>query len=178
MASCTGSPPTGGLVHEGIYESLVTQALSRRLSTLEEIERSFRTVDEADQPQVLARHIAHVMERALTDATDTVARVRLVNDVLRRLSEPDQGLDGQVQQLTRLASISRPGVASIGDTRPTTPLSDAALLTNAHGEPSLGAELRAELDTADHVDLLCAFVKWHGIRVLEPELRRLCERGV
>ena len=48
-------------MHEGIYESLVTQALSRQLSTLEEIERSFRTVDEADQPQVLARHIAHVM---------------------------------------------------------------------------------------------------------------------
>jgi superfamily II DNA or RNA helicase/HKD family nuclease len=165
-------------VHEGIYESLVTQALSRQLSTLEEIERSFRTVDEADQPQVLARHIAHVMERALADAKDTAARVRLVNDVLRQLSEPEQGLEDQVQQLTRLASRSRPGVASIGATRPTTPLSDAALLTNAHGEPSLGAELRAELESADAVDLLCAFVKWHGIRVLEPELRRLGERGV
>lgn len=60
--------------------------------------------------------------------------------------------------------------------RPQTPLSDAALLTNARGEPSLGSELRAEIDTADEVDLLCAFVKWHGLRLLEPELRRLRQR--
>ena len=56
-------------------------------------------------------------------------------------------------------------------------MSDAALLTNAHGEPSLGAELRAELDTSDTVDLLCAFVKWHGIRLLETELAGLEHRG-
>jgi len=56
--------------------------------------------------------------------------------------------------------------------------SEDVLLTNAHGEPSLGSELRAELDSADQVDLLCAFVKWHGIRVLEPELKRLYERRV
>ena len=56
-------------------------------------------------------------------------------------------------------------------------MSDAALLTNAPGEPSLGSELRAEVDTADGVDLLCAFVKWHGLRVLEPQLARLRERS-
>ena len=57
--------------------------------------------------------------------------------------------------------------------RPATPLSEAALLTNTRGEPNLGSELKAELDTADEVDLLCAFVKWYGLRLLEPELRRL-----
>jgi hypothetical protein len=36
----------------------------------------------------------------------------------------------------------------------------AALLTNAFGEPSIGHEVRSELDSADQVDLLCAFVKW------------------
>ena len=36
----------------------------------------------------------------------------------------------------------------------------AALLTNAPGEPSIGHEVRSELDSADQVDLLCAFVKW------------------
>ncbi len=56
--------------------------------------------------------------------------------------------------------------------------SEAALLTNTKGEPSLGAEVRAELDTADEVDLLIAFVKWHGLRLLEPELERVRDRGV
>ena len=61
---------------------------------------------------------------------------------------------------------------------PVTPLSSAALLTNAPEEPSLGAELRAELASADRVDLLCAFIRWHGVRVLEQQLDVLRSRGV
>ena len=81
-------------------------------------------------------------------------------------------------QLLSLARPGAPGVVARRVTRPSTPLADAALLTNSHGEPSMGAELRAELDTADRVDLLCAFVKWSGLRILEPELARAKERGV
>ncbi|GAS88702.1 DNA/RNA helicase [Mycolicibacterium brisbanense] len=62
--------------------------------------------------------------------------------------------------------------------RPATPLSDTALMTNARNEPTLAAELRAELASADHVDLLCAFVKWQGLRLLERELTELREHGV
>jgi superfamily II DNA or RNA helicase/HKD family nuclease len=51
-------------------------------------------------------------------------------------------------------------------------------MTNARNEPTLAAELRAELASADHVDLLCAFVKWHGLRLLEQELTEIRERGV
>ncbi|MEP7021622.1 MAG: DUF3427 domain-containing protein, partial [Pseudonocardiales bacterium] len=58
------------------------------------------------------------------------------------------------------------------------PLSTAALLTNAKGEPSLGAELRAELSSADRVDLLCAFIRWTGLRVLEEPLVLLRQRGI
>ncbi len=64
----------------------------------------------------------------------------------------------------------------MGTGRPATPLSDAALLTNTKGEPNLGAEVKAELETADEVDLLCAFVKWYGLRLLDPELRLVRER--
>ena len=42
---------------------------------------------------------------------------------------------------------------------------------------SLGNELRTEIESADEVHLLCAFVKWHGLRILEAELRRLHARG-
>ena len=40
-------------------------------------------------------------------------------------------------------------------------------MTNARTEPTLAADLRAELASADHVDLLWAFVKWQGLRLLE-----------
>ena len=53
-----------------------------------------------------------------------------------------------------------------------------ALLVSSHQEPALSAELRHELASADRVDLLCAFVRWSGIRVLLPELRAARARGV
>ena len=42
----------------------------------------------------------------------------------------------------------------------------------------MASELRAEIDSADRVDLLCAFVKWYGLRVLEKQLDSRAERGV
>ena len=51
-------------------------------------------------------------------------------------------------------------------------------MTNARNEPTLAAELRAELASADHVDLLCAFVKWQGLRLLEEQLIELRQRNV
>ena len=62
--------------------------------------------------------------------------------------------------------------------RPKTPLNDAALLTNAPDEPSLAAELKAEIESADSVDLLCAFVMWRGLRLLETPLSRARVAGI
>ncbi|MCC2593943.1 DUF3427 domain-containing protein [Tessaracoccus sp. OS52] len=42
----------------------------------------------------------------------------------------------------------------------------------------MGHEISSELGSADQVDLLCAFIKWYGIRTLEKPLRSLRERGV
>ena len=95
---------------------------------------------------------------------------------LRCSKGPDDGSDAPARQLQRLALPPGPGVVDIETVRPKTPLSDAALLTNSTGEPNLAAELRAEIDTSDEVDLLCAFVKWHGLRLLEDELGRLRRR--
>jgi hypothetical protein len=72
----------------------------------------------------------------------------------------DDQLATAVQHLVVLTREAAPGVHRLEP--PVTPLSSAALLTNAPEEPSLGAELRAELASADRVDLLCAFIRWRG----------------
>ena len=54
--------------------------------------------------------------------------------------------------------------------RPETPLSSSALLVNGRDQPRIGTEVQRELASADRVDLLCAFVKWHGLRVLESSI--------
>ncbi len=89
--------------------------------------------------------------------------------------EPSSAIVEGPRQLLTLAEQEAPGVYAL---RPLTPLSETSLITNSSDDPSLGAELRAELATADRIDLLCAFVKWYGIRVLEDSLRAAKERGV
>lgn len=162
----------------GLYESLLTQELAGRLSTVSDLDQSSSKVDEADQPHVLARHIQSIVQRALEAAKDPDQRIRIVNAVIAELKDRSETVIAPPTQLQRLAEVAGPGVrGGFSAVRPSTPLAEAALLTNAHGEPSLGAELRAELDTCNEVDLLCAFVKWYGIRLLEPELKRIKERG-
>ena len=39
------------------------------------------------------------------------------------------------------------------------------------------SKVQRELASADRVDLLCAFVKWHGLRVLEEHIEALIRRG-
>lgn len=172
------SPPPGKLpqVDLGLHESLVTGGLAARLAALPGLDTEIERVDDADAPHVLARHVYQVLQRELEATKDPARRLVLVNGILQMLEDAATEVSDPARQLLRLVEPARPGLVPYADVRPATPLSEAALLTNAKGEPSLGAELRAEIDTADEVDLLCAFVKWHGLRLLEPELGRLTER--
>ena len=61
--------------------------------------------------------------------------------------------------------------------RPLTPLLDTTVLTNAPGEPAVGHELRAEVPSADGIDVVMAFIRWSGIRPLLDVLRRHCQAG-
>ena len=134
-------------------------------------------VDAAEQPDVLARHIRDAVVRALSAESSADRRREMVNELLQQLGAPEDQLTVSPSQLLSLVATPTPGSPARNTNRPATPLSDAALLTNAHGEPSLGHEIRSELDSADQVDLLCAFVKWYGLRVIEPQLLDLKRRG-
>nr|WP_316776385.1 DUF3427 domain-containing protein [Streptomyces sasae] len=140
-------------------------------------------VSEESSPHVLARHISRAIGRRLSQLPQD-KRVAVANQIIKSLASEAADLettdvveliaDGP-RQLLALAEREAPGVYAI---RPLTPLSETALITNSPEDPSLGSELRAELATADRIDLLCAFVKWYGIRVLESSLREAARRGV
>lgn len=158
-------------MQEGLYEQLVTGLLAEGFDNLAPHVARLQAVEDADQPEVLARHLADVLREVL-QRTDKHSRVDLVNRAVEHLKS-DQLVQPPVRQLVSV----RPHADGPKLARPATPLSSAALLTNVKGEPSLGAEIRAELGSSDGVDLLCAFVKWHGLRVIEQDLRELRDRG-
>lgn len=165
-------------MHEGIYEALVTTELVARVRGLpQDVTAEFADVEAADQPHAFARHVGSAVERALRGIRDDEERLALANRLLEQLSS-DEVVVAPGRHLTAVRAAAVPGQPHRVASRPATPLSEAALLTNATGEPNLGAELRAELDAADGVDLLCAFVKWHGLRVIDEQLRSLRDRGV
>lgn len=163
---------------EGMYESLLTARLEQLLADRSDDTQLIYDIDSGDEPHVLARHVRAAVERALHDEKDPTQRRDIVNRVIAQLGNEADLLGSSSRQLYFLHRPAGPGVEYVIPERPATPLSDAALLTNAVGEPNLGSELRAELETADSVDLLIAFVKWYGLRLLAPQLRRLHDRGV
>ncbi len=163
-------------MRRGLYELLITETVAAAAEQDAAAAVEISAVHLADQPHVLARHVAVQVERALRSTQDPQARLELANDVLARVGD-GAPISPPARQLLRYDASPGPGIATYPASRPRTPLGEAALLTNAHDEPSLGSELRAEVDTSDNVDLLCAFVKWHGLRLLEAQLRGLRERG-
>ncbi|MFV8130527.1 DUF3427 domain-containing protein [Streptomyces syringium] len=166
----------------GLYESLITSRLEQHLQELHA--SGWRTAEQkvGDQssPHVLARHIADVVRQVLVSLPPD-ERVEEANRILETLNTRDgaqelvEYIAAGPRQLLSIAEQEAPGVYTL---RPATPLSETALITNSPEDPNLGFELRAELATADRVDLLCAFVKWHGLRVLEEPLKAAAARGV
>ena len=135
----------------------------------------------------LSRHLAIVLTRAveaLPEHGRAEAGVKLVGELLTHLESLRRGAvvyDEDVplapgQVLSALLRVKPDGSAdSLG--MPLTPLLDTALLTNSPGEPAVGSELRAEIDSADAIEVVMAFVRWSGIQPLLEALRRHCRTG-
>ena len=129
-------------------------------------------LDPAEAAARLARHAMDEIRRELGDreaSADTQAS--RVNMLLR-------GLTADANASVALPARVLQGIqerSPLGDPLPlpplpATPLSQSDLLVNAEGQPNIGSELRAELATADSVDLICAFVIWSGVRHLRDAL--------
>lgn len=173
MNTFRGGPEQARLP-EGLYELLHTSSIESKLSVVPELDAVVSEIDQEDSPDVLSRHIAEVVKDALT-AAKPEERVALANRLLSQVQLNDQITPGPRQ----LLSLHRPDALKRRQLRrPTTKLSESALLTNGKDDPSLAVELRTEIESANTVDLLCAFVRWTGLRLLESALAQLNERGV
>jgi superfamily II DNA or RNA helicase/HKD family nuclease len=61
--------------------------------------------------------------------------------------------------------------------RPMIPLLDTTLLTNAPGEPRVGSQVLTEIESADAIDLVMAFIRTSGLMPIAEVLREHCGRG-
>lgn len=161
----------------GLYDSLLTRQLARLADSWDRsgyvVERA--QVDREEVAHLLGRFVGEAATRALAALNGHPDKqVELVNRLLLHLADSESVVAGP----KRLLSIVKDTPGASPPARPLTSLSEAALLTNAPEDPHLAHELITELASADRVDLLCAFVKWSGLRVLEQALAELPRRGV
>lgn len=159
------------LLADGVYESLVTQALERAIAEVEQAGRSVQVDDLAavEGTALLVRHLATEIGRRLSSVPEA-ERLEVCNRVLAAIGAkgPESVVaDGVARQalLAVYRDASEPP-------RPETPLSLSSLLTGAEGEPRLGAELEAEIATADRIDALVSFVTWEGWRRMSGAFER------
>ncbi|MET9696071.1 DUF3427 domain-containing protein [Streptomyces sp. NPDC006529] len=178
----SGSFPSPRRPATGLHETLITTGLETQLAEIIAAGRVVirKSISDDSSAQVLTRHVADAIARAL-EQLEPSEQVKAANELLRHLGNLTGSNDLAsviAAGPSQLLAVAEEGAADPYRVRPTTPLSESALITNAPEEPNLGTELRAELATADHIDLLCAFVKWTGLRVLDQQLRAAADRGV
>lgn len=173
---------------EGLYEQLITSKLQSELARIEGAEWGIQRepIDEETAPQVLADHLFQRM-RSLLAVVPKERQVDVANRLLAAIdnrNEPEDPVEvirfghdenGRPARLLALHPGDDPGIYKV---RPSTPITESALLTNLPEEPGIGHEVRQELVTADSVDLLCAFVKWSGMRTLRDAFKIAYERGI
>lgn len=64
-------------MHEGLYESLLTDQLNQDLAARPDVRPQIAAVDGAEQPLTLARHLSQLIERALRTAKAADERAQL-----------------------------------------------------------------------------------------------------
>lgn len=141
---------------------------------------------DAEASDRIALHIASVVQRSI-DALPEGDRARTGASIARRLIETvarESGASALVDErpleppkLLRAVVGRRPDGEPDAIHPPLIPLLDTTLLTNAPGEPRVGHQLLTEIESADRVDLVMAFIRRSGIRPLRDRLRRYVERG-
>lgn len=146
-ANATSLPIDGGVV--AALETTLGEAVSLALQHTARAKPNQAPKDAAEACVALAGKVLSLLKAECGDSFPAPAEFAFTNTWLREI-RPVNG--GPVQ-------------------RPRGSLHAASLLANAPGEPLLD-HLRSEFDSADRVDLLCAFVKLSGVEKLRSALER------
>ncbi|WP_027961707.1 DUF3427 domain-containing protein [Halomonas halodenitrificans] len=164
---------------EGLYERLLDEELKEQLKAQPDLKPVLRKLDDETAPHAYAQFLGRLLHQALRIVDDD-HRLPLLNRLIELISATD-GLDYLARK--KLLETDRPVLSELGQgaqrlPRPATPLATSTLLTGLGHDPPLEHELRAEMATADGVDILVSFIKWSGLRLLMPAFERLADRNI
>jgi superfamily II DNA or RNA helicase/HKD family nuclease len=169
----------------GLYETLLTEGLKAQIEEVGgRLPAQVRPLRAAEAPDRIAMHLRMQIELALAELSeeDSVqVGVRIARALLNRLGElvtvDNAGVPADPAAVLHAILRLRPDGSAAEIAEPLIPLLDTTLLTNAPGEPTLWSQLRSEIESADALDVVMAFIRRSGIAPLIGALRRHCEDG-
>lgn len=161
----------------GLYESLINKFIDARIgeAASNRLQIDKRALDSGDSHTYLAQYLADHIRKAFIafpQAERLERQLELANRILNVLSESSpEAFDKDQSRIVRTELL-----LMLSDTkldRADTPLSTSCLMTGTRQDPSLVSQLRKEIASADRVDILCSFIKWGGVRILDEPLKKL-----
>jgi superfamily II DNA or RNA helicase/HKD family nuclease len=166
----------------GLYEQVIDRGMRRRLAQIDNQAAGIEEekLDPGDGDAALTEHLRGMIRialQALVGDDRIVRQAAVCNRLIEVLSEPAQAEDRRLpQDVQRLLAIWPREFDRAKPERPDTPLAVGCLLAGTRLDPSLISQVRKEFASADRVDILCSFIKWSGIRILEGDLRAFTAR--
>ena len=165
----------------GLYEKLLDEELQALIDSNPDLIPTLVVIDDEASPHAYSQFVGQVVRQALR-ITKSEDRRNLVNRMIDLLSAQD-GLEYTRRKhlLERPKSLLREMRSNLNTESlvvPSTPMSVSSLLTGAGDDPQLEHEIRAEMMSADRVDILVSFIKWSGLRLLIPAFEDLVRRKV
>ena len=180
------------MLQPGLYEKVINTALNSELSEIPDARKSVAPIDRAEASKVLAQYLADVVQKGLENVLDNggdiSAQIGLANQIVDLIQNTTQeadfaalSVDQRAEQLLALLREQDPRLA-VGKTaadlsRPETSIAQSSLFTGAIHEPQMYTELKKEIVSADHIDMLVSFIKWSGLRLLMDELKEFTQNG-
>ncbi len=177
------------LIHSGLYEELITYALEAEINAAKE-EGWYVDVCSANKmvrPEILARYIYKLLRRVLKEMPgeediQSTKQITLVNRIVEMLFE--HGVTTDDHRITDTARILTEVIKSytLKDKHTPTPrpilsLRRTGLLVNGRRDVQIASEIAREIPSADQIDLLCAFVRYSGLRLFQSELAKRAQSG-
>jgi len=171
-------------IEPGLYEVLVTEGLKQQLEAITTWTATTRPLRSAEAPDRIALHLSRRIEQSLAGVSDNdrvSVGIEVARTLLERLAEltdtDPAAIPTNSAEVLHAVLRRRPDGQPQHIEEPLIPLLDTTLLTNAPGEPGLWNQLRAEIDSADGIDVIMAFIRKSGIAPMLDQLRRHCETG-
>jgi len=180
-------------MEEGIYEELITKFVRTKIDTINNDVFYIKEVpvDKDEASLILSKHLFNSIKQALNlikNSDKNIRKVSVVNKIIRLLRDELENVNFENDLIENEGSILKAVFSKADDyysdmdlrlseITPYTRLTHSELFTGSNKGISLESELRKEILSSDSIDLIVSFIKFSGIRILEPALKRFVSNG-